>query len=175
MLGIRQRFNHLTEEDVKRLIPLLTVATAALLAVGAAVLSASEVPSASSHTSESAAIPRPVEEALSIVASYRGAGPLTVDPTAGSVALIGWASTSEDPNSGVLQHWSLRATDKSGAIVLGISVMDNRMELVAAWVPGASQTNTWTFNTRNASPGSAHHVTVPGATWSLSHSSPNTK
>lgn len=153
------------------------LAALALSTVGAAVMSASDD---SSHKSASTVIPRPIEEALSIVASFRGAGPLTVDTNAGSVASDGWASMPEGPNSGVSRHWSLLASDGSGPVLLSVNILDDGTEAVDAWVPGASQANSWTLSTTNASPSTAHHVTVSGttwstATWTLSHTSSNAK
>lgn len=71
----------------------------------------------------------------------------------------------------VRQHWSLSVTDKSGTIVVGVTVFDNGVESVDAWIPGASQSNDWVFNTASGPGGAVHHVTVPGTTWTMrSHS-----
>ena len=156
---------------VKRRIPLMIIAVTTLLVIGAAVLSVREDSSARLRQSTTPAIPLPVKEALTVVSSYHGLGPLAVDPNAGSVVNGVWTSTSEGHSAGVLQHWSLRATDKSGPIVLGITVLKNGTEDVDAWVPGASHSNSWLFNATNGSIEVIHHVTVAGTTWTMRSSS----
>jgi hypothetical protein len=151
----------------------MIIAVTVLLVIGATVLSIREDSSARIRQITTSAVPLPVRDALSIVSSYHDLGPLAVDPNAGSVMNGVWTSTSEGHSAGVLQHWSLRATDKSGAIVLGITVLNNGMEDVDAWVPGASHSNSWIFNTTNGSIGAIHHVTVAGTTWTMRSSSPN--
>jgi len=125
------------------------------------------VPSASPHTLTTTAIPLPVQEALTVVATSRDSGPLTVDSTAGSVDSGVYSSSTENQSVGVSQHWSLMASDSSGIIILGIMVTDSGVEAVSGWVPGASQDSNWVFNTSNASPAATFQVTVPGTTFTI--------
>jgi hypothetical protein len=159
---------------MNRMIRRFAIPVTALLSTSAIVFVMSIVLNAStstSVTSESTAIPLPVQEALSVVAASRGAGPLTVDPNGGSVVGGVWTATTTGQSVGVSQHWSLRASDNSGVIVLGIIVMSNGTEAVNGWIPGASQAGSWVFNTANASPAATFHVTVPGTMQTISQPS----
>ena len=160
---------------MKRLIGIITIASIVLLSITAAKFVTSGASPANSPRSASTMIPVPVQEALTIVESSRNAGPLTVDPTGGSVVGGVWTSTTTGQSVGVTQHWSLRASDNSGTIVLGINVSDSGTEVVGGWVPGTSQSTNWIFNAADPSLATTYQVTVPGTTQTISSSSPNTQ
>ncbi|HET8991256.1 MAG TPA: hypothetical protein VFN59_09185, partial [Acidimicrobiales bacterium] len=124
----------------------LIVVAAMLVTSFAMVIVPSDTASATSNASAEASTPIRVEEALSVVASSLGNGPLTIDTSEGSVAGGVWSSDTENGSSGVSQHWSLRAFDSTGTIVLGIMVTDNGTEAVSGWVPGTSTVNNWIFS-----------------------------
>ncbi len=155
---------------MKRLIGIITIASIALLSIAAIQIATSDAPSANSPRLSSTTIPVPVQKALTIVESARNAGPLIVDPTGGSVVGGVWTSTTTGQSVGVTQHWSLKASDNSGAIVLGVNVSDNGTEVVSGWVPGTSQSTNWIFNAADPSLATTYQVTVPGTTHTISSS-----
>lgn len=149
----------------------LVIATVMLLTTSGVVLGTGGISSATSQGTSGASTPVPVQDALSVVASSLGDGPLTVDTSAGSVAGGVWSSDTENGSSGVSQHWSLKASDATSTIVLGIMVTDGGTEVVSGWVPGASEVSNWIFNTSGPTPGSVYQVTVPATPLTFSPSS----
>ncbi len=158
---------------MKQFIKMVTIASTVLLSVPAVVLGTGGVSSATTPRSAPTTVPAPVQEALSIVEASRNAGPLTIDTTRGSVSGGVWASNTQGQSPDVTQHWSLAASDNAGAVVLGIIVTTDDTEVVSAWVPGASHSSNWIFNTANPSPSAAQEVTVPGTVGTITPSSPS--
>ena len=157
---------------MKRLGGVLTIGAIVLVSLLATEATARNVPSTTSPRTSLAAIPAPVQEALSVVESSRKAGALRVDPNAGSVMGGVWTSTTTGQSPGVTQHWSVLASDRKGRIVLGIIVIDNGTEAVSGWVPGASHSTNWIFNQADPST-SVHQMTVTGSTHTMWSHSPS--
>ncbi len=156
---------------MKRLGGFLIFGAVVLVSLLATDATARNVPSTTSLRSSLTAIPAPVKEALSVVESSRKAGPLRVDQNAGSVMGGAWTAETTGQSPGVIQHWSVLASDSKGRIVLGIIVMDNGTEAVSGWVPGASHATNWIFNRADPST-SVRHMTVTGSTHTMWSRSP---
>ena len=157
---------------MKRLIGVLTLGAIALVSLLATVLMARGGSPTTSPRTSLATIPVPVQEGLSVVEASRKAGPLTVDPNAGSVMGGVWTSTTTGQSAGVTQHWSVLATDRKGRIGLGIIVMNNGTEAVSGWVPGVSHSTDWIFNEADPST-SVHEMTVAGTSRTIWSHSPS--
>ncbi|HSN02220.1 MAG TPA: hypothetical protein VLS91_01930 [Acidimicrobiales bacterium] len=157
---------------MKRLIGVLAFIAVVLVSLLATGFVTTNAPSTTSPRTTTMVIPSPVREALSVVEYSRRAGPLTVDPNAGSVVGGVWTSSRTRQSAGVTQHWSVLAADKKGKIVLGIIVINNGTEAVSGWVPGAHHSTSWMFNEADPS-ATVHQLTVAGTTtvWSSSPSS----
>ncbi len=134
----------------------------------AVILVPAGISSASGSNSTVAAMPVPVQEALSLVEAYRGAGPLAITLTAGSVSAGIWTSSTEGQSIGVSQHWSFAAQDNSGVVAIGVLVTTAGTEDVSAWVPGSNSTNNWVFNSVNDAATNIYQVTVPASTYTVS-------
>jgi hypothetical protein len=146
---------------MKPSIRLLNLAVAAMLPLS--VLALGNVANASATPTLASSSPIPVQAALSIVQSARGAGPLTVNSSGGSTLGGVWSnSASTGEGNEATQHWSFEASDAQGSVVLGISVFSNGTEAVSGWVPGTSNVTNWIFNSSNATPSATYQVTVPG-------------
>lgn len=156
---------------MKRLIRMGTIASAVLLSIPAVILGTGSASSGTTPRLTTMTIPVPVQEALFMVADSRKAGPLTIDTTRGSVSGDVWATSSQGQSPGVVQHWSLAASDNAGSVVLGIIVSSDGTEVVSAWVPGASQSSNWIFNTADPSLVAAQEVTVSGTVETITPSS----
>ena len=157
---------------MKRLLGVLTFIAVVLVSLLASGFVTTNAPSTTSPRTTTMVIPSPVREALAVVESSHRAGPLTVDPNAGSVTGGAWAASTTGQSAGVTQHWSVLASDKKGKIVLGIIVINNGTEAVSGWVPGAHHSTSWMFNEADPS-ATVHQLTVAGTTtvWSPSPSS----
>jgi hypothetical protein len=136
---------------------LLTLAVAAILPLPVIAFGAGTSVASTVSTLASSA-PIPVQDALSIVQSFRNAGALVVSPSGGSALGGVWSDSAV-----ASQHWSIEASDSEGSVVLGISVYEDGTEAVSGWIPGTSSVTSWIFDASNAVPSATYQVTVPGS------------
>jgi hypothetical protein len=154
---------------VKRSIGVLLVASVALISAFAATSLMNSAWSTRPRMSPMS-IPAPVQAALTIVESTRHAGPLNVESNIGSVNGGAWTPVTTGRGPDTTEHWSLRASDKSGVIGLGVLLSSSGLEAVSGWVPSSKHVTWWTFNMADPA-ATVHEVTVPVASntiWSTS-------